>query len=317
MHWFAKRRNDPTLLWHEKDELRRFAQEKPTADGSGNRMLAFLLIWGQPVGEVSEPQTLHWKGDGPTPIAMLCSSWQGDATYAGLKGGSPSSGHAHMDIGSFVLDMKGVRWAVDLGSQGYNGLESRGIDLWNRKQDSERWTVFRLGSLSHNTLVVDGQLQRVAGNGIITRFSDNPARPFAVLDMSSVYEGQLAHAARGLRFIGESVLVQDQIRTLDRAASVRWAMTTHAEVALGEKGLATLRQDGRTVSLRVLSPANARLAIYEAEKPPRDYDEANPNTRMVGFEATVPASTDETWTVLIEPNNPMENTQEVVRLEEW
>ena len=67
----------------------------------------------------------------------------------GFKGGSPGTNHAHMDVGSFVVDMQGVRWAVDLGGQGYHGLESRGVDLWNRGQDSERWTVFRLNNFGH------------------------------------------------------------------------------------------------------------------------------------------------------------------------
>jgi len=302
MHWFAQRRQGPTLLWHEKKELERFAAEPPSGRGEGDRMLPFLLVWGQPLGEVNAPQTLHWKGDGRTPVAMLRSTWRDDATYVGIKGGSPSSNHAHMDTGSFVLDMKGVRWAIDLGSQGYHGLESRGIDLWNMRQQSERWTVFRLNNLSHNTLVVDGQLQQVSGNASITKFSDNETRPFAIVDMTAVYKDQLAQALRGVRLVGEAVLLQDEVKTLDRPAAVRWAMATQAEVTIEEHLTARLHQDGQAAALRVLSPAGAKLDVYDIENPPRDYDEQNPNTRMIGFEVTIPASTVETLAVFIEPD---------------
>lgn len=58
-------------------------------------------------------------------------------TYVGLKGGSPSSNHGQMNTGSFALDAEGVRWAVDPGAKGCHEIESRGMDLWNRAQDSD------------------------------------------------------------------------------------------------------------------------------------------------------------------------------------
>lgn len=317
MYWFARRRQDPALLWREKMELELFAAETPEPGGGGDRMLPFLLLWAQPLEGVRAPETLCWKGDGRTPVAMLRTGWRNDATYVGFKGGSPGTNHAHMDTGSFVVDMKGVRWAIDLGSQSYHGLESQGVDLWNRRQESERWTVFRLNNYSHNTLVVDGQLQRVAGNGAITRFSGDRAHPFAVVDMSSVYEGQLRRALRGIRLDGASVLVQDEITTLDHASSVRWAMATNAAVTLAGDTTATLAQDGQTVSLRVLSPATAKLAVYDIEKPAQDYDEVNPNTRMIGFERSVASSTTEKWCVLLEPDAAREAPSDFIALENW
>ncbi len=317
MHWLVKRNGDPGLLWRENHELKTFAAEKPSATPGGDRMLPFLLLWASPLAEMSPPEALHWKGDGRTPVAMLRSAWGEDATYVAVKGGSPGTNHAHMDTGSFVVDMKGVRWALDLGSQGYHGLESRGIDLWNKRQESERWTVFRLNNLSHSTLVVDGQLQRVDGNGTITRFSDAAENPFAIVDMSPVYDGQLKRASRGVRLIGESVLIQDEITALERPTSVRWAMVTQAEVTLDEVGRATLNRDKQSISLRVLSPADAKLAVLDVQKPPRDYDGENPNTRMIVFEANLVPASANTWAVLLE-NDPATNAGPTLTpLEQW
>lgn len=301
MHWLAQRRHEPGLLWTEKERLEEFVKEAP-GEG-GDRLLPFLLMWARPMGQLEPPRTLHWKGDGRTPVAMLRSAWRNDATYAAVKGGSPGTNHAHMDTGSFVVDMKGVRWAIDLGMQSYNELETRGVDLWNRGQNSERWTVFRINNHSHNTLVVDGQLQRVDGNGAILRFSDDTTRPFVLVDLTPVYDGQLKRAVRGVRLAGESVLVQDELTALDRDTPVRWAMATQAEVAL-DGNQATLRQDGKSVSLRVLAPAGAVLAVADIQKPPRDYDAENPNTRMIVFETRLAPSSENTLAVLIEPGEP-------------
>jgi len=311
MHWLAHRRNDPGLLWIEKERLAEFVA-KPGA--GGDRLLPFLLLWARPMGQLEPPKTLHWKGDGRTPVAMMRSAWRPDATYVAVKGGSPSTNHAHMDTGSFVIDMKGVRWAIDLGMQSYNELETRGVDLWNRKQDSQRWTVFRIGNASHNTLVVDNQLQRVDGHGAIPRFSDDAARPYALIDLAPVYEGQLKRATRGVRLIGESVLVQDELAALDRETTVRWAMATQAAVALAGN-TATLTQDGQSVSLRVIAPADAALAVVDIEKPPHDYDAQNPNTRMVVFETRLAPSSNATLAVMIEPGAPADVAVEP--LEKW
>ena len=44
-----------------------------------------------------------------------------ETTYLGIKGGANNAcEHGHYDLGSFVLDSGGVRWAMDLGPDDYN-----------------------------------------------------------------------------------------------------------------------------------------------------------------------------------------------------
>ena len=317
MHWFAARRCDPSFLFREKAELDRSLAQGAKSSAARDRTLPFLLIWAQPIGDIPAPAKRHWKGDGRTPVAMHRSGWDARATFVGIKGGSPSSNHAHMDTGSFVLDMDGVRWAIDLGSQGYHSLESQGVDLWNKKQSSERWTVFRLNNFSHNTLVVDNELQRVKGHAPIVGFSDAAEAPHTIVDMTPAYEGQLAQAHRGVRLVGASVLVQDDIGALDRETVVRWGMATRAEVAIAKGNTATLKQDGRTMTLRVLSPEGVTFNVYDMEKPPQDYDAKNPNTRMVGFEATIDPSNAETLAVFLEPGEAQGDAPAIIPLTDW
>ncbi len=265
---------------------------------------------------------LHWSSGGETPITIHRSSWTDpDATFVGFKGGSPSANHGQMDIGSFVLDADGVRWALDLGSEGYHGIESRGMDLWNRGQDSDRWTIFRQSNEGHNTLVIDGQLQRAAGRGEILDFSDDAAFPHSVMDLSSVYDGQADSVIRGLALLpSREVLIQDQLSGLKPGSRVRWGMITPAAADAAGDSEIVLRWDGASLGLAVLAPASATWRVIDTSKPRNEWDSPNPNTRMIVFEAVASETGDVTLAVLATPGSCSESVRARLKLRsfnEW
>ncbi|MCR9246788.1 MAG: heparinase II/III-family protein [bacterium] len=313
MQWFAAQRSQPTLLWQEKPALDAFlATAKPTTGGA-NRLLPFLLLWSGKSSPV-EPGSRHWRADGKVPVTMHRSSWDADATFIATKGGAPNANHGHMDIGSFVLDADGVRWAHDLGSQSYNDLEQRGIRLWDRAQNSARWSVFRLNNHSHNTLVVDGALQRVNGRGEILTFETGGAMPHTVLDLSAPYAGQLRQARRGFGLRGRNVIVQDEVATLaDReSTTVRWGMVT-AAIARLDGASATLEQAGQVLQAYIVSPPGAEWTTYDVADPPAEHDAPNRGMRMLGFEVEVRSNSTERLTVHLMPgagNRPDSRTAE-------
>ena len=281
MFWFAAQRRQPYLLWTELPKLQETAR---SSDRRGDRVDPFLLLWMPPtsLAKVTPPH-LSWTGGGLTPVAFHRTDWTPAASYVAIKAGTPSANHAHMDIGTFVMDADGVRWADDLGSQDYNSLESKGVDLWAKGQDGGRWKVFRLGTSAHNVLMVDGQQQRVDGKAPIVM--SKPGR--TVVDTSAVYRGQLAEARRGVRLEPDrSVRVQDEFKALTKPATVRWAMVTRADVQIDRAGEATLTQAGKRLRFRVLEPANVPVKIYLTEPPPALTDARNEGTRMIGFEVT-------------------------------
>ncbi len=161
LFWFARKTNDPTLLWFQNkiiaDKGKRF---------TGDRILPSLILWAgrTEVDSVSPPSEKVWTGQGKSPVGLMRTSWTDpEPVFVGFKAGSASVSHAHMDAGSFVIDAKGERWAMDFGMQNYHSLESRGINLWSMAQDSERWKVFRYNNFVHNTITVNDQLHNVKG----------------------------------------------------------------------------------------------------------------------------------------------------------
>ena len=288
LFWFARRLRDPGLIRAQLDALPGLAVRPDLAGlpGESSRLLPLAALWwpGPAVEPAAPTLPLRWHGDGPNPVAVFRSSWtSADAFYLGLKGGSAGLSHGHMDAGSFVFECDGVRWARDLGRQAYHSLESKGIDLWNREQDSARWRVFRLNHLSHNTLTIDGRAHRVAGVARITGFSAADENPCAILDLTPVFAGQAGRVRRGFRVWSDrAVLVQDELSGLKPGADVRWAMATGAEVTIvGDGARAVLAEGDRHLEVRLLAPAAAHLAVIPAEPPDDGFNEANPGRRLL------------------------------------
>jgi hypothetical protein len=309
LRWFAKKRNEPGLLWDEDGILKKTVAHKPTDKTHADRLLAWQLLWADPDLKPTKPTQIYFKGGGRNPLAMMRTSWDDDASFVALKGGDPGASHGHMDIGSFVVVMDGVRWGVDINKADYgpaeDNLKAVGLSLWDRSQTGGRWLMFRLNNLSHNTLVVDHQPQRVETRSPIIDFSDTPGKYSATLDMTPAIEGQLKEAIREVRLVGKAVEIEDHVITMGtkKNTHIRWGMATYANVSIPEKDgrKAVLTQDGKSMTLQVVSPEGARLRIYDMENPPRSWDEKNPNMRMIGFEVELPANTSETFMVRMDP----------------
>ncbi len=304
VYWFARRLNDPGLTWAEKPWVEAILRGEASAR---SRFLPLLLLWwdGQPATPPAQP--LHWMGNGINPLATHRSSWTNpNAVYLAVKAGTPGAPHGHMDIGSFILEADGFRWALDFGTQGYHNLEARGLNIWNRSQHSDRWRIYRYHNSSHNTLTVNGEGQTVSASAPITDFSADDALPHTIMDMSDVYWEQLVRAHRGFALLPDRrILIQDEIDAGENAARVRWAMTTPADVTDIEPGRALLRHDEKRLLFEVLTPDEMHVEVFSTD-PPNEWDAPNPNTRQVGFHVDLEPHMSITLTVLLTPGSVLD-----------
>ncbi len=306
VHWFAARYHRPDWLLGDRRPMERALAARPNADSAANRFWPLLLLWMQPSATAAPPRMpLHWTSEGKVPIALHRTSWDDPAAvFVGVKAGSPAGPHGQMDAGSFVLDADGVRWAVDLGAEGYHRIESRGMQFWSNAQDSDRWRVFRQNNHSHNTLVIDDALQMAAGNTELVRFSDKPAFPHTVVDLSPVYAGQAEAVHRGVALLpsGE-VLVRDRLTGLTPGSSVRWGMVTPGKPSeAGDRSL-VLRQGDASLTLRILLPAEPTWTLIDTAKPRNEWDSPNPGTVMAAFHALAPDSGELDLAVILSPGS--------------
>ena len=318
VYWFAQRTGDRGLAWSEHPWLQAVLEGEVAAR---NRFLPLMPLWwdGRPPESPAHP--LHWKGDGVNPLATHRSSWTDpDAVFLAVKAGTPFANHGHMDIGSFILEADGLRWSVDLGAESYHKLETRGMNIWNRKQDSERWRVYRYHNRSHSTLMVNEAGQVVEGHATITHFSDKPAFPHTIMDMAEVYAGHLSSARRGFALLPDGrVMIQDEIQAGDDRARVRWTMTTPAEVGEKEAGKAVLVLADKQLQMEVLSPAETVVEIFPTD-PPNEWDAENPGTCQVGFHVEIEPNDSTTIIVMLTPGSrlqPHVESPEIHPLSMW
>ncbi len=312
MFWFANKTNDASLLWNEKKHLSSFSEEVVK-----NRILPAALIWGasQKLKAIKAPKDLLWTGQGPSPVAFMRTSWTDEnAFFVGFKTGSPSVNHAHMDVGSFVVDANGERWAMDFGMQNYNSLETAGVDLWNRSQNSQRWEVFRLNNRAHNTLTFDNKLQNVKAYAKIDAISKKVNNLFAISDISALYEGQVVKAKRGVAIINKAaVKVQDEIKTGKDKTTLRWNMLTGADVKIINDHSVELSQNGKKMLLNFNSTIAFKIETWST-KPTHSYDAENPGTLFVGITAEIPAETSVILSAVLSENGL---TVPNLPLDEW
>jgi len=276
--YLASELGEPHLLAAKRQMIRK-------NQGVAERFAPLSILWWPAAGAGHAPP-LGFTGQGAQPVAIWRTSWSDpDALWFAIKGGGAAHNHAHMDGGSFVLDMDGVRWAKDLGAQDYNSLEQRGIALWNMKQDSTRWTVFRLASDAHNTLTIEGRPHRATSMASLRLTGEREA----LIDLAPVLG--VEKATRRARFADDAVEIEDRIEGAAPGSAIRWAMCTEADIRI-EGAAAILTQKGKT--LRVdFTGEGVRLAALDVAEPRSAIDHPNPNTRQLI--ATAAAAADGGW----------------------
>ena len=320
--WYAGELNDKTILFHQDKLLQELMRTKTFRAGKTShvRFLPLIPVWASRFQNLDSltPRVNSWTGRGENPVSFHRSSWEDHGIYIGIKGGSPSLSHAHMDIGSFVMDAEGVRWAMDLGKHDYNTLESAGMDIWNRSQDSERWKVFRHNNFSHNTLTLNGELQNVDAHASIVKNNLNDPLRNTVLDISTAYKGQLESAQRGIAIADKAyVIVRDEIVNINEAGKVRWAMLTHDSIRIIDDHLAIIRKDGKKLKFVIVEPESAKICTYSAN-PDLEIEEENPGLVLIGFELELGANDMQTLEVhLIPGKSDQANNTRSKNLSDW
>lgn len=316
MVWFANKQNDPSLLWIERNQIE--ADKKNTMQKE--RLFPAFMVWGAGLrlNKIKPPAEKMYVGAGANPVAMMRTSWKDpNAIYVGLKTGSPNFSHAHMDIGSFIMEADGVRWAMDFGPQGYETLEAKNVDLWNYKQNSQRWEVYRYNNFVHNTLTVNDSLQIFNGKAIITSHSNTAKFMNATTDLTGLYKNGLEKANRGIAIVDKKyVAVKDEVETGAKEATVTWTMLTPADVTIVDKNKAELKKDGKKLILLVSTPATVSL-VTQATTPTHDYDQANLGTTLIKISVKVPANTKQDITVLLLPEKAVKKAKSIKPLAEW
>ena len=297
--WFGMKTGEARYL--QADAIEDLADANIDPTGQGQRLAPLGLLWYvHATPTASHPLPLNWTGGGENPLVIFRSAnEESDALYFAAKGGKGTLNHGNMDAGSFILELDGVRWAIDPGNQGYHELEEIfkeiGGSLWGNFQDSRRWTLLTKNNFGHNTLTIDGFLHVNDGPATLLEF-DGEAR-MARFSMTGPLRNRAKRATRTLHVIDDdTVEVIDEVTLQPYAETLTWQMLTQAEVSLHDGG-ATLIEDGKRLQLVVKAPADVNFSVISLDPPPLYYDKVIPGLKRL--ELKVPAYTQEGGTITI------------------
>ena len=262
-----------------------------------------VIWWDSRLSTVSPtslnvPTSIHYN-DG---LIFLRSAW-GDpnALYVGMKAGPNFVQHSKAELGSFVFDARGVRWACELGRDSY-GLPHYFYD--NPWDQPNRWQYYRTRAEGNNTLVINPSLDSgqayYTGTAAITRFESHANVQQVVIDMTSAYaktDGNPTHrvssvtpvtqAVRGMRFVNGVAQLQDQVAS-SSGVDLNWFMHTRTAVVLSSDSTAATLTSGSThLQMTIQCPAGATFTTMAAVPLP-----SSPN--YTAFQ-TNPPSDGESW----------------------
>ncbi len=211
--------------------------------------------------------------------ALRASLTDGNAAAAALKAGDNGNVHCMQELGNFLFEAMGVRWAVDFGyyDAGFRALTS-----------------------SQNLLLFDGRQQAVNVRASFVDFSDDSRCPYAVADLSSANPGIVSFWRRGVALPGGRwAMVQDEFLATP-GTLVQWKMHTFAEVETFGC-VARLTQAGKSATLIVSDPPGAIIEVARVGDRATTPADANANEVQFRFRAD---GTLQTVRVLLLPEWP-------------
>lgn len=238
------------------------------------RFYPLSIIWYQSDSEekAAIPKCASFSG-----VAVMRSAWfDNEAFYFGIKEGENGVSHSHLDLGSFVMDAAGIRWAVDLGREVYN-LPG----MFDYASNGKRWSYYRMGTLSHNTLVINEMNQQVAAKATLLETEFTNDKSFAKLDLSEAYQGYATSVVRAVTMEGENtIIIHDKLNGLENGDKIRWGMLTRATVQIAGNH-ARLHQEGKTLYAKIQQPRQAHFQVISTQ-PQNEAEKQNIGTHMLG-----------------------------------
>ncbi len=265
LFWMAKRFANPVLAWSEQKQIERSQKTSEHAETSTPNALD--LAWFE--RDAKPPQPPTWPLDSvfrSVQVASFRSSWDDqNGIFLAVKGGDNKTSRFHFDLGSFVLDAGGVRWALDpdlgdavpppttpapLSPPPQNGFQGPPPPP---PTNPGSWVT---RTESHNTLLIDGSNQDPRAEAAITHQEMGQDLSWVQIDLSKSNGPKVRQWIRRVGLLQrQAALVHDVVRST-QPIEVVWGMVTDSDIALNGSS-ATLKKGAWNLALEIRTPRHA------------------------------------------------------------
>lgn len=276
LHWYANEYASPLLscyqMWDEPGIFSAYVSENPERNGGG-RDRALSSLWYNrdytPDGAdfSGEPLYLNLTSDVGQDIVLMRSAYlDKNATFAGIKGGYNFTNHGDLDIGTFVFDAMGERWAEELGPGPYDAP-----NYFLNTPAGGRWKNYCKRAEGQNTLVINPDMtledQYVLAEGKLYGFSQHNDGGTCTLDMTDAYRMNGAvKVTRDFTLETECsrLTVEDNIKCTIKS-EIYWFMHTKADIDISDDGKTAILTIGDK-KLRATSHSDGTFSVMKAER---------------------------------------------------
>ena len=245
--WFAKKFKDSGLAQLRYNNLQENAFAPTLYD--------LIMTRPEMLGGTSDmaPDILYKNMN----LVSMRTSWANNTEgfFLAAKGGENGASHFHYDLGGFVMDVGGTRFAYELGRESY-ATTAGDTETKQYKKRAE----------GHNTFVINpderpGQANPATAQ--VVAFETKPRGGYAVIDLAPAYSGA-RNMKRGFFLTNDrqTMLIQDEI-TLASSAELYWFMHTRGDIRFENEGkTAYITFNSVTIRMDILESDNAG-AVFE------------------------------------------------------
>ena len=288
LHWYASSYDIPLLAAYQRtDEPGTFQAGAPEAtessgDGWENALSA---LWydrrfdGDASGLGEQPLGVYLRSDAGQELVLLRSAYLDEnAVFAGFKAGYNFINHGDLDIGDFVFDALGERWAEELGPGPYDAP-----GYFFNPPAGGRWRNYCKRAEGQNTLVVNPHAtlddQYALARCIFSdvKLEDNGGGSGAI-DMTDAYRMNGATSVKrafSLDTATGTLTVSDTVRCLFKS-DIYWFMHTRAAIDVAPDGKsALLTQNGKQVKATLSGDGTFSVTPAATMKPRYVYEETH------------------------------------------
>ncbi len=276
LHWYASEYDSPLLscyqMWDVSDDFVTDTSANTERNGSGREDALSLLWYDRSYTEESadfsdEPLSVYLRSDvGQDMVLMRNKYLDVNGSFAGIKGGYNFINHGDLDIGTFVFDSMGERWAEELGPGPY---DAPGYFL--NTPAGGRWKNYSKRAEGQNTLVINPDMtledQYVLAESKFIHYEPREGGGFATLDMTDAYRMNGAvKVNRDFELYDNysSLRITDTVKCLIRS-EIYWFMHTKADIEISEDGkTAILTIDGK--QMKATSHRDGTFSVMKAER---------------------------------------------------
>ena len=282
LHWYASEYSSPLLAVYQMrnmpEEFTVNTSDSVERNGSGKEHTLSLLWYNrsytpETASFDNEPLFAHLRSDAGQELVLMRSAYLDEnATFAAIKSGYNYTNHGDLDIGTFVFDSMGERWAEELGPGSYDAP-----DYFVNLPAGGRWKNYCKRAEGQNTLVINPDYalddQYALAKGEFTHAEETAHGGRCSLDMTDAYRMNGAvKVTRDFELYNSrsSLKITDTVRCV-LPGEIYWFMHTKADIEISDNGKtailtlngkqmkATLHADGEFTAM----PAEALGGAYE------------------------------------------------------